>query len=104
MFRFILEFIAFLLFFAAVRTVLTWVVKMFVQQQSAGKRQSSGAGRFTQRRSSGEVLQSAGELRKDPVCGTFVPVSSAVKRTVNGETLYFCSTECRDRYPAVAQV
>ena len=39
-----------------------------------------------------------GELKRDPVCGTFVPVSTAVRKTSGGETLYFCSPECRDRY------
>jgi YHS domain-containing protein len=41
-----------------------------------------------------------GELKRDPVCGTFVPVSTAVRKTTKDETLYFCSTECRDRYQA----
>lgn len=99
MFRFILEFVGFLLFFAAVRTILTWLMKLFVQ--NAAQRQGGPrAGQFKQRQQ-GEVLQSAGELRKDPVCGTFVPIASAMKRTVNGETVYFCSAECRDRYPAM---
>ncbi len=38
------------------------------------------------------------DLVRDPQCGTYVPVSSAVKATIGGETLYFCSEECRDRY------
>lgn len=37
-------------------------------------------------------------LKKDPVCGTFLPASTAVKKTVNGQTYYFCSTECRDKF------
>jgi YHS domain-containing protein len=39
-----------------------------------------------------------GELRRDPVCGTFVAADTAVRKTLKGETVYFCSTECRDRY------
>jgi YHS domain-containing protein len=46
--------------------------------------------------------QSGGELKKDPVCGTFVAVASSIKTTVNGEIVYFCSTECRDKYRRVA--
>jgi len=42
--------------------------------------------------------QSGGELKKDPVCGTFVAVASSVKRNVNGEVIHFCSTACRDKY------
>lgn len=96
MFRFILEFVGFLLFFAAVRTILSWIMRLFAQTvQTQGQQQSA-------RTRQGGVLHSAGELRKDPVCGTFVPMQSSLKRTVNGETLYFCSVECRDRYPARA--
>ena len=42
--------------------------------------------------------QAGGELKKDPVCGTFVAVASSIKRTVNGEVIHFCSTTCRDNY------
>ncbi len=37
-------------------------------------------------------------MKQDPVCGTWVPVSQALKAQINGETLYFCSMACRDRY------
>jgi len=41
---------------------------------------------------------SGGELKKDPVCGTYVSSALAVTRTVNGELVHFCSKECRDKY------
>jgi YHS domain-containing protein len=41
-----------------------------------------------------------GELRKDPVCGTYVSTGASITRTVRGETLYFCSPECRDKFSA----
>ena len=41
---------------------------------------------------------SGGELKKDPVCGTYVSAALAVTRTVNGEVVHFCSKDCRDRY------
>jgi len=40
------------------------------------------------------------DLVKDPQCGVYVPVRSAVQATLRGETLYFCSEECRDAYLA----
>jgi YHS domain-containing protein len=40
----------------------------------------------------------ADELKKDPVCGTFVATATSVKKTVRGEVIYFCSNECRDKY------
>ena len=39
-----------------------------------------------------------GELKKDPVCGTYISTSLALTRTVKGEVVYFCSKECRDRF------
>ncbi len=40
------------------------------------------------------------DLVKDPQCGVYVPIGSAVRTTIRGETLYFCSKECRDAYLA----
>jgi uncharacterized protein len=39
-----------------------------------------------------------GELRRDPVCGTYIPETTAIQLKVRGETLYFCSAACRDKY------
>jgi YHS domain-containing protein len=41
-----------------------------------------------------------GELKKDPVCGTYVSAALSVTRKVNGEMVHFCSNECRDKYRA----
>jgi YHS domain-containing protein len=41
-----------------------------------------------------------GELKKDPVCGTYVSTGASVTRTVDGQVLHFCSKECRDKYHA----
>lgn len=46
------------------------------------------------------TVVSGGELKKDPVCGTYVSTALAVTRSVNGELLHFCSKECRDKYRA----
>lgn len=34
---------------------------------------------------------------RDPVCGTFVPESSALAARIEGRSKHFCSKECRDR-------
>jgi len=39
-----------------------------------------------------------GELKKDPVCGTYVSAGASLTRTVNGRVIHFCSRECRDKY------
>ena len=41
-----------------------------------------------------------GELKKDPVCGTFISTATAFQKAVSGETYYFCSTQCRDQFRA----
>jgi YHS domain-containing protein len=41
-----------------------------------------------------------GELKKDPVCGTYVSTGASVTRSVDGQVLHFCSKECRDKYRA----
>jgi len=38
------------------------------------------------------------DLKKDPVCGTYVSAATSIKRTVNGSVVHFCSPECRDKY------
>ena len=43
-------------------------------------------------------VQAGGELKKDPVCGTYVSTSASLTRSVRGELVHFCSKECRDKY------
>jgi len=45
-------------------------------------------------------VQAGGELKRDPVCGTYVSTDASVTRMVNGETVHFCSKECREKYRA----
>jgi YHS domain-containing protein len=40
----------------------------------------------------------SGELKRDPVCGTFVSTDTSVKRTIAGQTVHFCSESCSARY------
>lgn len=41
----------------------------------------------------------AGEdLVEDPVCHTYIPVSSALKMNVDGQTVCFCSQKCLETY------
>jgi YHS domain-containing protein len=47
-----------------------------------------------------EAASPGGVLMKDPVCGTYVAASTGITRKAHGETLYFCSEECRNKYRA----
>ncbi len=55
--------------------------------------------RSPQKRVFGET---AGEIDdvmiKDPVCEVYFPKRDGVHLKVNGNDLYFCSTECRDKF------
>jgi YHS domain-containing protein len=45
-----------------------------------------------------ESVPIGGELKKDPVCGTFVSAAVSVKKNVGGSVMHFCSAECRDKF------
>jgi uncharacterized protein len=38
------------------------------------------------------------EMVQDPQCKTYVPKREAVKRTIAGETHFFCSGACADKF------
>ncbi len=46
------------------------------------------------------TVQAGGELKKDPVCGTFISMDTALQKKVGKDVYYFCSPECRDKFRA----
>ena len=38
------------------------------------------------------------EMVQDPVCGVFITAQEAITTVDKGKTVYFCSTQCRDKY------
>ena len=48
----------------------------------------------------GNQVPLTGELKKDPVCGTYIAAATSIKEKVGGQTFHFCSPECRDKYVA----
>jgi YHS domain-containing protein len=42
----------------------------------------------------------SGELKKDPACGTYISAATSIQQSVAGQTFYFCSAQCRDKYVA----
>ncbi len=57
-------------------------------------------GKATQRRPPPAANGGTTVLQQDPVCGTYVPTETSLKRIVDGKVLHFCSNDCRDRYKA----
>ena len=89
MVRGLFRFIALLVFFAVIRYVIVTVARFFSQ---AMKSDATPSGAAT------EGAPIRGELKKDPVCGTFIAVATSLHKTVGGEMYYFCSADCRDKF------
>ncbi len=42
----------------------------------------------------------AGELKRDPVCGTYVSTATSIKKTVGKQVVHFCSDDCCRKFQA----
>ncbi|HLH41601.1 MAG TPA: YHS domain-containing protein [Bryobacteraceae bacterium] len=91
--RVILEAVVAVLVITLLRSVLGVILKGFSEllHPSGGAASGSPEVRTPPRPVSGE-------LKKDPVCGTFIAASSSLQKTFGGETYYFCSAACRDQF------
>jgi YHS domain-containing protein len=90
MIRAILELILTVLVVTMLRSVIGIFMKGFGEMFRPGE--SAG------RPPGPKPVSSGGELKKDPVCGTFISVSTALHKEVGGQTYYFCSAACRDQF------
>ena len=74
-----------------VRSVMAMITKAFAEllNPSSGQAGPSRAA----------STPTGGELKKDPVCGTFIAAATAFQKAAGGQTYYFCSTACRDKFP-----
>lgn len=52
------------------------------------------------RAAAGGEPRKAGELKRDPVCGTYVSTAVSVQKTVQGQVVHFCSAACSEKYKA----
>jgi YHS domain-containing protein len=93
MFRFILVLLASILLISLLRSIVGVVLRGFADL--VGGADAANSAQTTRPRAEVPVT---GELKKDPVCGTFVATSSSVKKTIGGQVLHFCSNTCRDKY------
>jgi YHS domain-containing protein len=93
MIRFVVILLASILLISVVRSIVGVILKAFAEMVGGG---TSGATTAGQRPN--QEIPLAGELKRDPVCGTFVSTASSVKKTVAGQVVHFCSVECRDRH------
>jgi YHS domain-containing protein len=57
-------------------------------------------GKKIARKKPGGAQQLHDVLVEDPVCKTCIPKKQAITLSENGNSIYFCSSECRDKYQA----
>lgn len=50
--------------------------------------------------STGSERQIDNIMVKDPVCGVYFQKNSGISTRIDGETVCFCSEECKDKYLA----
>lgn len=79
--------------FALLRTIISAVSKAVGGSAAGSVNRPAPAPRR-------DDFPAGGELKRDPVCGTFVPVSGSLHKNVNGVPQYFCSQNCFDRFRA----
>jgi len=81
--------------------VLFVFVRALLRSLFSGFRQAGSGAKLDSRRP--PAGPAGGELKKDPVCGTYVAAVNSPSATVNGEVFYFCSPECRDKYALISK-
>lgn len=96
MFRLVFELLISIVVIAVVRAVAGFLLKSFGAFFST-------APPPRQQRSQASSLPLTGELKRDPVCGTYIVAETSLQQTVNGSTQYFCSARCRDEFVATAK-
>ena len=88
--RVLLYLIVGIIILSLLRSALEVIGKVFTN--------ASQPGNGDPRRSAGQSAGQPQTLKKDPVCGTFVSAATAMQKSKGGETYYFCSAECRDKF------
>jgi len=66
-------------------SLIVYMIKKLFRQPQPTKKENS-------KRQAGE------HMVKDPVCNLYIPESEAVKKVVEGKTVYFCSNKCAEEF------
>lgn len=88
MISYILRFLFLIIVFYFVQRLISSVFKIG-RRPRPEVREDNGRGNVSVKRE---------QVEKDPVCGMFVAREAAVIQEKGGETYYFCSEECRDKF------
>jgi YHS domain-containing protein len=94
MFRIIFELLLTVVVLTVLKSIVGIVLKGFAQAMKPNSTSPAAGPRPSSQ------VPLTGELKKDPVCGTYIAAATAIKEKVGGQTFHFCSQECRDKYVA----
>jgi YHS domain-containing protein len=89
--------IFYLIFTVVLISVLRAVMRIVLK--GVGEIMKPAAGAQSSQPASAQIPLT-GELKKDPSCGTYISAATSIKETLGGETIHFCSKQCRDKYVA----
>ena len=104
MFRALLELIVTIIVAIAARAILGSLFRGFAGAARSGYQQPSEESQPRSRQSAPrENIRVAGELHKDPVCGTYVAESTRFQRKNGNEIFYYCSEQCKDKHAVAAR-
>jgi YHS domain-containing protein len=96
MFRWIAELLVAVFLITILRSVIGVVMKILGNVFGGPQNNSQSPGQNPRRAD----VPAGGELKKDPVCGTFIAAATSLQKRVGGEMYYFCSADCRDKFKA----
>ena len=85
-----------LIFYVVVGVIILTLLRSVLE--AAGKLFGGPSASPSPPSSGGPHGQEPQSLKKDPVCGTFVAAATAMQKSKDGETYYFCSAACRDKF------
>jgi YHS domain-containing protein len=80
----------FLLLLVGFRLIGSFFARILTSSKKARARSGAGSNQ------AGKTI--AGQMIKDPQCGMYVATDLAVAAEVNGQTVHFCSEECRNHF------
>lgn len=87
MFRFLIYVLVTLFAITILRSIVSTILRGFSELIQSRPTPSQG-------------VPLTGELKKDPMCGTYTAAATSIQQTIRGQTFYFCSPQCRDKYVA----
>ncbi len=99
----IIEFLFIILIAMLARALLSSLVKGMRRASSTSFQNRATNPREATGSATSAGPQLGGELHKDPVCGTYVAESTPFRSQIGGQTFYFCSSDCREKYALVAR-